>query len=181
MDELEKARRVWVMISQGRGGTLRKTGWRFYRDPGGSSKSMPDYLMGYVSRIPACAHRLHGVSLECRDARTMIAEYGQHKDVLIYADPPYLGSTRTANQYAHEIASEAEHRELAALFSECRSAVVLSGYPSPLYDEMYAGWNRVEMAAFTGRANTYGKRVEVLWLNRPLGSQQGFDFDGDAA
>ena len=52
-DELEQARRVWVRLSQGRAGTLRRTGWRHYVSPGGSGSSMPAYLAGYVNRMAA--------------------------------------------------------------------------------------------------------------------------------
>lgn len=30
LDDLERARRVWVRLTQGRTGTMRKTGWRHY-------------------------------------------------------------------------------------------------------------------------------------------------------
>lgn len=168
LDDLEKARLVWVMLSQGRGGTLRRTGWRFYRNPGGTGSSMPDYLNGYVRRMPACAERLSGVSLECRDALDLIPEYGQHPGVLIYADPPYLGESRTSRQYRHELSHAAEHRDLAAALQGCAAAVVVSGYRSPLYDELYGDWHQVELEAFTGQGNTNGRRVEVLWSNRPF-------------
>lgn len=34
--------------------------------------------------------------------------------VLLYIDPPYLGSTRYSGGYRHEMKTEADHRELAA-------------------------------------------------------------------
>src|SRR5207253_2855367 len=67
LDDLERARRVWVCLSQGRNGTLRRTGWRFYEKPRGGM-SMPGYLGSYVDRIAPCAERLAGVSLEGRYA-----------------------------------------------------------------------------------------------------------------
>lgn len=174
VDQLERARRVWVLLSQGRGGALRRTGWRFYRDPAGSTTSMPDYLAAYAARIPPCAVRLHGVSLECRDALEVIEDYGQHDDVLLYCDPPYLRSTRNSVNYSHEMASEAEHVALASALARCRAAVVLSGYASPLYDGLYDGWHRTELTAWTGNGirdgatRTDGERTEVLWSNRPF-------------
>lgn len=173
-DELEVARRVWVCLTQGRGGTLRRTGWRHFQDPGARGpSSMPDYLSGYVRRITDAAERLSSVSLECRDALEVIADYGRHRDVLIYADPPYLGSTRSSRQYAVEMSHEHEHRTLAELLHNCRASVVLSGYHSPLYDELYGDWHRVELPAFTGQGNHASgrrndRRVEVLWANRAL-------------
>lgn len=167
-DELERARRVWVRLSQGRGGMMRRTGWRFYRDPQGTSSSMPQYVAGYINRMPECAERLAGVSLECRPALEVIEKYGAHEDSLLYCDPPYLGSTRTwGNNYAHELRTDAEHRELADALKAARAAVLLSGYHSPLYDELYDGWDHVEIEAFTGNAVS-GRRTEVLWSNRPL-------------
>lgn len=166
-DELEQARRVWVRLSQGRAGTLRRTGWRFYVDPAGSSASMPGYLDGYVNRMAAAAERLARVSLECRPALDVIDAYGAHPDVLLYVDPPYLGSTRARN-YRHEMGSVAEHTELAEHLAACRAAVVLSGYPSPLYDDLYRDWHRHEIATATGQAAQWSARTEVLWSNRPL-------------
>lgn len=172
-DELERARRVWVLLSQGRGGTLRPTGWRFYRDPAGSSIGVPAYLKGYASRVPEAAERLAGVSLECRPAIDVVTNYGKHPNVLLYCDPPYLGSTRSAN-YRHEMTSLGQHRELAAALLDCKAAVVLSGYHSPLYDELYDGWHRAELKAWAGNGirngatKTSGDRTEVLWSNRPF-------------
>jgi len=67
--------------------------------------------------------------------------------------------------------TDAEHRELAAALADCRAAVVLSGYHSPLYAELYAGWHRYEKPATTGNAKGDRSRTEVLWSNRLLGDQ----------
>ncbi|MFI6827583.1 DNA adenine methylase [Kribbella sp. NPDC050241] len=172
LDELELARRVWVQLSQGMGGTRRRTGWRHFQDPGDrTTVSMPDYLHAYVERMTPALRRLRRVSLEARPALEVIAAYGRHEHVCIYADPPYLGSTRSSRQYAVEMSSQAEHVELAETLKACRAAVVLSGYPSDLYDALYADWHRLDLAAFTGQAGTNGHRTEALWSNRPIGTQ----------
>jgi DNA adenine methylase len=177
-DELERARRVWVRLSQGRGGMLRRTGWRFYRDAARRTGSMPWTLNSYVDRIWEATERLAGVSLECRPALRLIEDYGQHESVLLYVDPPYLGTTRGwGNQYQHEMRGEAEHRQLAEHLRACAAAVVLSGYHSPLYDELYGDWHRAEMAAYTGQGGSAGRggeRTEVLWSNRQLGHDDLF-------
>jgi DNA adenine methylase len=174
-DELERARRVWVCLTQARGGTLRRTGWRYYRDPSSSYCGMPAYLDGYLGRMPPAAERLKSVTLECRPAMELIEGFGAHPSVLLYVDPPYLGSTRgkSYDGYQHEMRGEVEHRELADALLGCRASVVLSGYPSALYDQLYSGWDRVEMAASTGQGGTWANRTEVLWSNRSLGDQQG--------
>lgn len=178
LDDLERARRLWVHLSQSRSASGRRTGWRYYVDPHGSSIGMPGYIEGYVDRMAAVAQRLHRVSLESRDALEVVAEYGRHRNALLYVDPPYLGSTRSSRSYVHEMPREDQHRDLAAALHECKASVVLSGYASALYDDLFADWPvRVELAAATGNGNGYSKRVEVVWSNRPLAVAQTFDFE----
>jgi DNA adenine methylase len=170
-DELELARHIWSRLAQGRSGTLRRTGWRHYIDPAGSVTSMPGYLEAYVERLAAAAERLHAVSLESLPALTLIGKYGAQPDVLLYVDPPYLGTTRPWSNYRVEMKTEGEHRELAAALADCKATVVLSGYHSPIYDELYEGWHRYEQASMTGNAKAAKDRTEVLWSNRVLAGQ----------
>lgn len=171
-DDLELARRIWCRLAQGRSGTLRNTGWRHYIDPAGSGTSMPGYLEAYALRLAAAAERLHGVSLEALPALDLIARYGSRANVLLYVDPPYLGTTRGwGNNYRHEMKTEAEHRALAAALADCRASVVLSGYDSPLYDGLFAGWHRYTQASMTGNGKGDKARTEVLWSNVRLGDQ----------
>jgi len=166
-NDLETARRVWVRLTQGRSGRMDRTGWRHCKADIGTN--MPAYLDGYRLRLHPAAERLMGVQLECRPALELIDAFGGRPDVLLYVDPPYLGSTRIATGYRHEMRTEAEHRELAAALADCQAAVVLSGYDSPLYDELYGAWSRVELAASAGNARRDSRhRTEVLWSNRPL-------------
>jgi DNA adenine methylase len=183
MDELEQARRVWVSLTQGRAGTLRKTGWRYFRDRAGSSIGMPGYLIGYVDRMIAVADRLAGVSLECQPALDVIRAYGQHAGTLIYADPPYLGAARAwehTNNYRIEMRHQDEHVELAEALHACAGPVVLSGYATDLYDrELYADWDRVEMRVSAGNGIDRD-RTEVLWSNRALGAEHLFSGEASA-
>jgi DNA adenine methylase len=171
-DELELARRIWSRLAQGRSGTLRNTGWRYYIDPAGSVTSMPGYLEAYALRLASAAERLHAVSLENMPALDLIAKYGKQPKCLLYVDPPYLGTTRGwGNNYRVEMKTEAEHRALAAALADCRATVVLSGYHSPLYGDLYAGWHRYEKASMTGNAKTTKDRTEVIWANTRLGDR----------
>lgn len=172
-DDIERARRVWIRLSQGRGGMMRRTGWRHYTASSGSSIGMPGYLNAYRNRLLPAAERITAVSLECLPALTVIGKYGAAPDVVLYVDPPYLGSTRAdANsRYSVEMRTESEHRELAAALADCKAAVVLSGYDSPLYAELYDGWHRYTQTAMTGNAKGDKARTEVLWSNRRLAAQ----------
>lgn len=170
-DELEQARRLWVRLTQGRSGRLKRAGWRHYVSPSSVSTAFPSYLDGYVERMAAAAERLHNVTLECRPALEIIDRYGAHEDVLLYVDPPYLGSTRANDRsYRHELMTDDEHRALAAALRSCKAAVVLSGYASDLYDgELYPDWHRQTFVTGTGQGiggTGWSNRTEVLWSNR---------------
>jgi DNA adenine methylase len=188
--ELEQARRVWVMLTQGRAGLRRPpgkaTGWRHFQTAAGRTIAMPDRLAAHVERIAPAAARLARVSLECRPALEVITRYGRHTDVLLYVDPPYLGTARTRSGwsgYPHDLRDPAAHRELAAALHACRAAVVLSGYPSDLYDQrLYPDWHRHTIPTTTGQGGQHPGRVEVLWSNRPLATQTSlFDPQPDPA
>lgn len=183
VDDVERARLIWVQLSQGRAGTLQSTGWRNYVDPAGCSVGMPQYLTGYVSRMAVAAERLHRVSLENRPALEIIKQYGAFPNCCLYVDPPYIGSSRTSGggTYRHEMRGHDEHLELIQALLSCKSSVVLSGYASELYDDALTGWDRIEIQTMTGQSKgeTRG-RTEVVWSNRHITDQRSlFDVDGE--
>src|SRR5262249_51770084 len=87
--------------------------------------------------------RLRGVVVENVPAVDLI----QREDAagtLYYIDPPYLPETRTATSaYAFEM-SRADHQKLLGVLKAVKGKVMLSGYPSELYESALAGWNRYE-------------------------------------
>jgi DNA adenine methylase len=62
--------------------------------------------------------------------------------------------------------SEEDHRELASVLNVCASAVVLSGYPSSLYGDLYRDWRRVQLSIANHAAGGEKKTrmMEVLWI-----------------
>jgi DNA adenine methylase len=180
--DLEVARRVFVRLTQGRAGTMRRTGWRHYVNGAASpSFSMTDYLASYVERIAPAAARLMHVSLECMPALDLIAKYGSHESNLLYVDPPYPGSVRARSWdgYRNEMRGESDHRDLGAALKAARAAVVISGYPCDLYDrDLYAGWDRHTFTSGTGQGDGWGNRTEVVWSNRPLMAIPQLDLAG---
>lgn len=174
--DLERARRVFVRLTQGRSHSMKPTGWWFRR--GEDTQTPSAKTLAHASRIPKVASRLRSVSLESRDAVEIVQDYGREPKVCIYADPPYLGSTRASN-YRHEMLEDSLHVKLADALRNCKASVVLSGYASPLYEELFDGWHRMELKAPTALSGRAAEN-EVLWSNVPLGIQQAFDF-GDIA
>ena len=90
----------------------------------------------------------------------MLAQDGP--DTLHYCDPPYLPETRDkGGDYRHEM-SETDHAALLIFLRGLRGHVILSGYPSALYDEMLPGWERIDRPALADGARA---RTECLWLS----------------
>jgi DNA adenine methylase len=98
------------------------------------------------------------------DALSILPALPIRRDWLVYADPPYLGSTRTREFYRQEIFTDAEHKELLSILKRLDCMVAISGYPSPLYSYHLDGW-RCHQYQVINRAC---KMVtECLWMNYP--------------
>lgn len=167
-NETERARRVFVRLTQGRSHSMKPTGWFSRKDPRGHSPA--NYVSSYAARLQSVAERLQTVSIENRDAIELIQDYGTDKSVLIYADPPYLGSVRAEN-YGIEMQTDELHERFATACNEAKSAIVISGYASPLYEELFKEWHRIELKAPTKLSGRSAEN-EILWSNVPLGAQE---------
>lgn len=177
LDELERARRWWVRSSQSFAQVAKRgTGWSTSIQRGSNNARS---VWNRLDRFRPAAERLGCVTVENRDALEVIPAYDDARGVF-YIDAPYLGSTRSgfadgrrpAGDYFCEFASDVQHKELARVLGEVRGAVLVSGYPSELYDQLYEGWWRVERQVLcrvsNGRTSGNYHRTEVLWSNRPL-------------
>ena len=63
--------------------------------------------------------------------------------------------------------SEADHRELLDVLKACKGKVMLSGYPSALYEGELSGWNRhdFELPNNAAGGKTKNRETECLWCN----------------
>jgi DNA adenine methylase len=122
----------------------------------------------YADHVDGLIERLRGVVIECRDAMAVMV-HQDSEETLHYVDPPYLHSTRSTKvrhndqrkSYKHEM-SDDQHVALADGLKRLQGMVVLSGYPSPLYEKLYENWVRLERAAHADGARD---RIECLWMN----------------
>lgn len=100
-----------------------------------------------------------------------------HGRILIYVDPPYPHSTRTSSKrYRHEL-SDADHGQLARALNYLSwhgCSIIISSYPSDLYDQLYPGWSAREFQAMTRG----GVRTEKLWFNFQPGAAHWSTFAG---
>jgi DNA adenine methylase len=179
LDDLERARRFWVRVNQSFAKTAgRQTGWSVTT---ARNQSVPGSIQNRIDRFEACARRLAATSIEHCDAAGLVERLAT-EDTVVYADPPYLAETRRGRDrqrpadYLHDMGTEDEHRRLAEVLHTTAATVMLSGYHSPLYDELYGDWWRVEVPVTVHSSNSKtagrGGRVEVLWANRALGDGQ---------
>ena len=157
---------VRMMMGHGFRTTGEKVGWK--NDVQGREAS---YAAGYWCKTPEmifkAAERLRKVQIENLPAVDLIRRFN-FPNVLIYADPPYVLSTRHGKQYRHEMTDE-QHEELLDTLSSHRGPVLLSGYDSDLYRDILHDWHREEIPS---RAQTSGAGVEVLWMNFEPMSQE---------
>ncbi len=170
-DPVERARRTIFRSFAGFGSASANieyvTGFRANSNRSGTTpahdwRSFPDV-------VPQFVERLRGVVVECRDALEVM-RHQDSSETLHYVDPPYLRATRQQGitrpgkprqEYTHEY-TDAQHEQLADALHELQGMVVLSGYPSAMYDQLYQGWERIDRASFADGARP---RTECLWLN----------------
>jgi DNA adenine methylase len=172
VDEIDAAHRLVVRSFMGHGSDSAtrstRTGFRSRLTDGRALPSAewatwPDAMAGFRDR-------LRTVLIENDDALRVIARMDS-PTTLIYCDPPYVTSSRssapgargssTTNGYRHEMTDEA-HTALAARLADCAGMVIVSGYPSALYDSLYFDWERHQTSHVADRA---AMRTEVVWLN----------------
>lgn len=119
-----------------------------------------------ADNLAAVTERLAGVIIENRDAVTVMT-YHDSPTTLHYVDPPYVHSTRTwlkkgsKEAYRHEMTDD-DHRRMADVLRGLKGKVILSGYSSSLYDDLFGDWHQVQKEALADGA---AKRTECLWLN----------------
>lgn len=160
-DALEDARRFMVWCWQAHGTQLGKAkqSWRHRGVKGNSSTT--ELWQQVPQRLLAAAHRLKDAEIRNRPALELISYYNT-QDCLIYADPPYVLSTRkTTTHYQFEMDDD-DHMALLKALSAHQGPVVLSGYKSTLYDTHLPGWEKICMPTVAEHGNVH---IEVLWLN----------------
>lgn len=159
-DDLEDARRFVVRVWQAHGSdTAKKTGWKA-RGSHQRAGGMSHRWQKLPHQLRALAWRLSDAEIENRDALDVIARH-HGADVLIYADPPYLSSTRTQRVYAHETDARHHHDLLVALNAH-PGPVLLSGYESAMYQDALVGWDRVHLKP--PKVEKGAARTEILWV-----------------
>lgn len=166
-DKYESALYFYIRCNMGYGFRTNggKTGWK--NDVQGRERAYAaqDWC-SLPGKILQAAERLRGVQIENRPAVELIRRFNSPK-VLIYADPPYMLSTRHGRQYRCEMRDK-DHEELLDVILIHKGRVLVSGYDSPLYNDRLKEWHREEMISYT---QVRTKKKEILWMNFEPGGQ----------
>ncbi|MBS0208732.1 MAG: DNA adenine methylase [Planctomycetes bacterium] len=165
--ELDKAICDFVRWRQSFGGKGQSWSYTTGRARGGMAGDVNAWWSA-IEGLPQVIERLRRVQIVCQPACEAIKRF-DHEEGLIYCDPPYVHSTRGkggTDVYGVEMSDE-QHRELASTLANCKSKAIVSGYPSQLYDELYAEWNRIDIdiANHAAGGKTKAREVECLWKN----------------
>lgn len=160
-DSFEKAVNFYIRLNMGHGfrTTGDKVGWK--NDIQGRERAYAAQDWVHLSeKIMQAAERLRGVQIENKAAVELIQRFN-YPNVLVYADPPYVLSTRNGKQYRHEM-DNAAHADLLEALLAHEGPVILSGYDNPLYQEMLKGWHREQKES---RTQSLAIKTETLWMN----------------
>lgn len=162
-DELESARRFFVRVWQSFGPGTRRgdSGWRYQRNNNRGVSAVVDW--DNLDHLWDVVSRLKNVFIECDTALNVIDRFDTPK-TLFYCDPPYVFSSRAeaGRGYKHEMTDD-QHTDLANRLQTVKGAVIVSGYDTPLYRDLYAGWKMLSRDSRTLIAGKVNK--EFLWIS----------------
>ena len=166
-DPVEQARRLLVRSQMAFGSDAcnlaRRTGFRTSRSTAANIGTPPSLDWSrYPGHVPEFTARLQGALIENGDALELMPQF-DGKGTLHYCDPTYWGreAAKMNRGYRHKY-TMGDHVRLADRLRGLAGMVLISGYRSDLYDELYAGWHRVDRGVVVFRAK---RATESLWLN----------------
>jgi DNA adenine methylase len=165
--DLERARRFFVRARQVRTGlaqTASSGRWAhcLLTSRAGMAGAVSRWL-GSVEGLSEIIQRLLRVQIEHAPAIEIIRRYDS-SETLFYCDPPYPHDSRgDTKAYRYEMTDE-QHRELATVLHQVEGKVAISGYHSPLMDELYRDWTSVESNSKLVHS-VKQPRIETLWMN----------------
>ena len=167
LTDLERARRFFIRARQVRAGlaqTASSGRWAHCRltSRAGMAGAVSRWL-GSVEGLSEITQRLLRVQIENAPAIDVIKRYDSEK-TLFYCDPPYPHDSRgDSNAYGYEMTDD-DHFRLAEVLHSAQGMIAISGYHSPLMDELYWDWYCTE-APVKKTHTVKTLRQEVLWTN----------------
>lgn len=160
-DSLGRAVNFYIRLNMGHGlrTTGEKVGWK--NDVQGQERAYASHGWAHLpEKIMQAAERLRGVQIENKPAVDVIQRFN-FQNVLIYADPPYVLSTRHGKQYRCEMDDKAQNELLDVLLAH-KGPVLISGYDNDIYNDRLQKWHKEETTCYS---QVCIKKREILWMN----------------
>lgn len=164
-DPVEQARRtLFRFCSSFATGAQKDSGTGFRGNVTRSGSTPVDDWCNAPAMLEPIIERLRGVVIENRPALDVMRQY-DNPQALHYVDPPYVLETRGKRcagvVYSHEM-EDSDHEAMAGVLRELEGMIIVSGYRCDLYDQLFAGWQRVERSTHADGAHD---RIECLWIS----------------
>ncbi len=95
------------------------------------------------------------------DVLDVLGRYKFSGNELVYADPPYLVSTRKRQSIYRFDYTIQDHERLLTQLLKLPCMVMVSGYQNDMYDDILSDWQKT---SFSAKTHT-GIREECVWFN----------------
>lgn len=136
------------------------------------NKSLESYY-NYLANLEDVAKRFEGVVVTQADALTLVCQYCENENVMMYLDPSYLEPEKSKKDLGKNVYStsysQEQHSELACAIQDAKAKIIISNYNVNPYKEMLTeehGWKHISYETTTGvgsKKNNF--REEILWYN----------------
>ncbi|WP_288391540.1 DNA adenine methylase [uncultured Acinetobacter sp.] len=168
-NSIEKARRLIIRAQMGFGSAGASKGITGFRiDTKRAYGTAQSLWVTYPNHLADVGQRLSGVLIENRPAIQILRDH-DGAETLHYVDPPYVHDTRysgakTGRVYRHEMTDQ-DHEELLKVLLNLDGKVIVSGYPSEIYNDYLGKWKRVDTSARISSGRGTDTRTECLWIS----------------
>jgi DNA adenine methylase len=161
-DPAERAFHLFYRLQFAFGGKLRSGGFTISTSDRKTIKEVLRYSNSVV-RLAKLATFFQDTAIECLDFSECIKLYGWRSNIVLFVDPPYVG---TENYYSRQM-SKADHVFLAHLLSNCKASVVCSYYRAPeiqgLYPQNKWEWHPIQNVKNSQRRGAQ-KENAIDWI-----------------
>jgi DNA adenine methylase len=164
---LDRALRFLVTCRFSRGGLRTSFAWS-HRERGGRPGDENAWDTFRSNELPRIIARARGIEVTSDPCWWTVWESREKVRRLVYADPPYLASTRTAKTaYGPYEMPRLQHFWLVAALRAHSGPAAISGYRCSEYDRWLHDWRRFdfEMPNNAGQTRRKQRRTESLWIN----------------
>jgi len=162
LEDVQRAHRFYYLIMAGWGGELRYPRFQTSITDGGHGNRLIGALETLRSRIEPVHKRLKTVLIENLPWEECITRYDR-QGVVMYIDPPY---PENGVNYAHNMRSWDEHKNLAAYLNKAQCNWILSSYDLPEVRELYPICHVISVESASGMKAA--KNAKERTINREI-------------